>query len=528
LLTVKKDGTSYSREVFLKFDLNALPESFTRATLNLNINTAGATTNTTKWELYYVPTDSWSETDINWNNKPAASTLLTTVNGQLSGWAKWNIAPQVLAEMAGDKILTLKLVSTVIGGTTDTSFDSRETVISALRPQIAVSSMPNEGPTVAITSPTNNSKHTGPLSITLNADASDAEGSVTKVDFYNGTTKLYEDTTAPYSFIWNNVSTGNYSITAQATDNVGMTTVSAPVTVIVEPSFSLFPIADAYVRDGGTATTNYGTATTLAVKKDGVGYSRISYLKFNLGQYQTDTFDVGKLKLAIQAAGTGSASADYQLWYCSNDSWTETGVNWNNKPALTTLLATQKGKASGSIMEWDINNQLKTEINGDKTLTLAIVSITLGGPYDINFHSKEAVVNISLKPQIIAEDLPEIALTSPADGAIVNQGTALTVSANATDDKAVANVKFFINGVEKTTITVAPYSWNTTSLDLGTYVITARVTDNSGLTTDSAPVTITVKDLTAPQITCPDNIVVNNCRFCCHSKRQFRFYRYNL
>ena len=60
----------------------------------------------------------------------------------------------------------------------------------------------------------------------LAATASDPDGTVSKVEFFNGATKLGEDTTAPYSFTWNSVTAGNYTLTARATDNQGATTTS--------------------------------------------------------------------------------------------------------------------------------------------------------------------------------------------------------------------------------------------------------------------------------------------------------------
>ena len=50
-----------------------------------------------------------------------------------------------------------------------------------------------------------------------------------KVEFFNGATKLGEDTTAPYSFTWSGVAPGTYTLTARATDNLGGTTTSAAV-----------------------------------------------------------------------------------------------------------------------------------------------------------------------------------------------------------------------------------------------------------------------------------------------------------
>src|SRR5438270_5598869 len=45
---------------------------------------------------------------------------------------------------------------------------------------------------------------------------------------------------------------------------------------------TLTPLADAYVRDGSYASTNYGSSTALYVKTDTTGFNRDSYLKFDL------------------------------------------------------------------------------------------------------------------------------------------------------------------------------------------------------------------------------------------------------
>jgi gliding motility-associated-like protein len=59
--------------------------------------------------------------------------------------------------------------------------------------------------------------------ITLRATASDVNGTISRVEFFDGTTKLGEDLTSPYTLVWNNASVGNHLITARATDNSGST-----------------------------------------------------------------------------------------------------------------------------------------------------------------------------------------------------------------------------------------------------------------------------------------------------------------
>jgi GH35 family endo-1,4-beta-xylanase len=91
----------------------------------------------------------------------------------------------------------------------------------------------SNAPTVSITAPANNASFTAPATINITATATDADGTVSKVEFFNGTTKLGEDASSPYAYAWANVVAGTYSITAKATDNSGNATTSTITTVKV-------------------------------------------------------------------------------------------------------------------------------------------------------------------------------------------------------------------------------------------------------------------------------------------------------
>ena len=67
---------------------------------------------------------------------------------------------------------------------------------------VTVSGSTNRPPTVSLTSPAASSTFTAPASITLAATASDADGTVTRVDFYRGSTLIGSDTSSPYSYNW--------------------------------------------------------------------------------------------------------------------------------------------------------------------------------------------------------------------------------------------------------------------------------------------------------------------------------------
>jgi hypothetical protein len=54
-----------------------------------------------------------------------------------------------------------------------------------------------------------------------------------KVEFYNGATKLGEDSPAPYAFTWSNVPAGTYSLSAKAIDNRSGVTAATVASVVV-------------------------------------------------------------------------------------------------------------------------------------------------------------------------------------------------------------------------------------------------------------------------------------------------------
>ena len=94
----------------------------------------------------------------------------------------------------------------------------------------------NYGPAVTITSPANGTNFEPGSDINISVDAADSDGSVTMVEFFEGSTLLGEDTTAPYSFTWSGAAEGEYSLTAKATDNEGgsRTSLSTEITVSVQ------------------------------------------------------------------------------------------------------------------------------------------------------------------------------------------------------------------------------------------------------------------------------------------------------
>ncbi len=88
----------------------------------------------------------------------------------------------------------------------------------------------SDTPTITITTPTNDASFTAPATIAISATTT---GSIAKVEFYSNGAKLGEDTSAPYSYTWNGVPYGTYSIVAKAVGSTGSTGISLPVEITV-------------------------------------------------------------------------------------------------------------------------------------------------------------------------------------------------------------------------------------------------------------------------------------------------------
>lgn len=91
----------------------------------------------------------------------------------------------------------------------------------------------NIEPDVAITYPINGRVYREGNALTITATASDSDGTITKVQFYQDDVLLGESLTAPYSFEIASLVTGEHSLTAKATDNDGGVTISQPVNITV-------------------------------------------------------------------------------------------------------------------------------------------------------------------------------------------------------------------------------------------------------------------------------------------------------
>ncbi len=210
----------------------------------------------------------------------------------------------------------------------------------------------NQNPSASITSPSNGANFDVGANIQINASASDPDGSITKVEFFRGSSKLGEDTNAPYSFSINNAQAGNYNLTVKATDNDGATTTSSNVNVSVSSD----------TGGGNTPVVSFAAPSgNLTVDE---GYSSL-YVKVNASD-SDGTID--NVKLYIDGSFIRQERFDPYEW----------GHNTSPNPGETTGLAVGDHVFRAVVTD----NEGTT---AETTFTLTVKSENTGGGNDCSF-----------------------------------------------------------------------------------------------------------------------------------------------
>ena len=133
----------------------------------------------------------------------------------------------------------------------------------------------NQPPVVAIDSPTEGATFTSPATVTVDAIASDSDGSVAGVTFFANGVQIGAAVAPPYRITWA-APFGSYALTAIATDNQGATSVSPAVHVTVNPLPGRANIALASAGGAASASStynaNYPPAGAINGDRKGVGW----------------------------------------------------------------------------------------------------------------------------------------------------------------------------------------------------------------------------------------------------------------
>lgn len=146
---------------------------------------------------------------------------------------------------------------------------------------------------------------------------------------------------------------------------------------------------DAYVRDGTYAATNYGTVNSLVVKNSSSGYTRTSYLQFDVSAFSSP---VSEAKIRLVPTYVGAAS-NVNAIAVATGNWTETDIVWNNKPSTGTVIGDWTGMAVGVPVEINVTAQVNAAITAGDSLSLTVYNpSSTGNNGDVVYGSKEQML----------------------------------------------------------------------------------------------------------------------------------------
>lgn len=199
---------------------------------------------------------------------------------------------------------------------------------------------------------------------------------------------------------------------------------------------TLVPVADNHVAASAPSRA-YPYSPSLYAQS-GADANRI-FMKWDLTALAGKTIDSAVLQFHTSATSTAASTSSENVRLVTDSSWTETGLTWNNQPAMSTTLA-----AIGPVSaDTDYSISLPTaplQPYASKALSLGIDA---NSPIDsMYFDSRDAldhrpvlVLHVSTPPPPIIGHAPNPQIDAPADGTTFRAGDRIAYAGSATDDE---------------------------------------------------------------------------------------------
>jgi hypothetical protein len=377
-------------------------------------------------------------------------------------------------------------------------------------------------PAVVLTAPPPGTTIAAGVALPLAATALAPDGTISRVDFVSAGSVIGSAASAPYTYTWTNPTVGTLSLTAQAYDTQGKSGTSTPVGVTII-SNSPPPTVTLTSPSGGTSYPAPGSVNISAnvTPAGGASIVKVEFLS-NGSVVGTRTVPPYSYTWSNVAIGTYSltARATDNLGAIGKSSAASVSVV-NDAPPTVSLTAPTNGQifyvgqpiglaataadSDGTVSKVDFlvdGNVLASTGSSPYAYTWTGAS---AGTHTISARATDnigaATTSSSVTITVAANNPPTVSLTAPANGQGFTFGQAITLTASASDsDGTIAKVEFLADGVVVGTVTTSPYTMSWTGAAIGTHTLAARATDNHGVPTTSAAITITVTPSSTPTV----------------------------
>ena len=371
-------------------------------------------------------------------------------------------------------------------------------------------------PTVSLTSPTPNQEAAIGAALTVTANAADSDGTIAKVEFFSGTNKIGEATSAPFSVQHTPTQAGTLTFTARATDSQGLQVTSGGVTVFVARPASTLPplrqgddgliVIEAENFDTNTAQGIHAwrfDRTPAGYTGDGTMYS-LPDEPVAVIDYPDSLTTSPRLDYRVEFSKIGT----HYFWFRGSDGGGNSinaGLNGDSPdPTMNNIDEGCCGTRlvpGGTTFTWVRGIDATPEGQSRfETPQAGVHTVNLWMREDGQIVDKMLIttdpnyvpsgVGPAESPRVGDPFPPTISLNLTPNQQFPTNAP-VTITADARDrDGTVSKVEFFAAGSKIGEATLAPFTFQFAPSEVRTYVITARVTDNSGLTGESGAVKI--------------------------------------
>lgn len=150
-----------------------------------------------------------------------------------------------------------------------------------------------------------------------------------------------------------------YSYTVKARDAAGNVSDASNIASVTTPTgvgatSTFVARADARVEQG-SPTANFGTSSTIGADQDAAAQVE-SYLTFGVSGV-TGTRTSAKLRVWTTTSSTSPTNNGPAVYGVSDTTWSETGITWNGKPAVSSTATDNKGALpADTLVEYDVTS----------------------------------------------------------------------------------------------------------------------------------------------------------------------------
>ncbi|HEV7186500.1 MAG TPA: DNRLRE domain-containing protein [Blastococcus sp.] len=470
-----------------------------KAVLRLTVGSSTDDNSDYGGDVYPVTSNSWSESTVTWNTRPASGTTSVGEIGTGAVALNTTYTVDVTPLVQGDGTVSMLLANSNSDGA---QYWSKDGSTAAQAPQLQVTCGSSTADTTPPSTPTGlTASGVSSSQVSLGWTASTDNVGVAGYRVYrNGaTTPLGSSLVTSRSYTDGTVSPGTtYSYAVTAVDKAGNESArSSPVSVTtpaVGSGTATFTPTDDATIDSSSPSFNAGSSARL----DADGSPVVdSLLKFTVTGTAGCTVTKAVLRLTVGSSTYDDSAYGGDVYPVSSNSWSESTVTWNTRPASGTTSVGEIGTGAVAL-NTTYTADVTSLVTGDGTVSMLLAN---SNPDAAQYWSKDgstAAQAPQLQVTCGASGGPDTTAPSVPAGLTAGTVTASSVPLSwsaSTDNVGVAGYRVYRNGAS-TPVNASPVtstSYTDSAVTAGTtYTYAVSAVDAAGNeSARSSPLSVT-------------------------------------